>query len=70
MSESSTEEIVSRDDVIRWLHWARIIDPQPAYWDAVCNWVMTKPDAVGNVRHWKWLLRKLWAVRKNGRDRA
>ena len=70
MPESSTEDIISRDDVVRWLHGVIIREPHPVYWDAVCDWVETKPNTVGNVWHWAWLLKKLRAVRKNGRRRA
>ena len=74
MPESSTEEPITRDDVVRWLQWDAIYDHPngiPAkYWHAVRDWVETKPNTVGNVWHWAWLLKKLRAVRKNGRRRA
>ena len=70
MPESSTDDRITRDDVKRWLLGEIIREPHPVYWDAVYDWVLTKPNTVGNVFHWAWLLRKLWAVRKNGRDRA
>ena len=74
MPEYSTSELITRDDVMRWLQ--RHINAEDdngvskAYWGAVRDWTAETPDTVGNVWHWAWLLNKLRAVWKNGRGRA
>ena len=70
MPESSTDDGITRRDVIGWLHGEIIREPSSVYWPVVLDWVETKPNTVGNAGHWERLLRKFQAVRKNGRGKA
>lgn len=70
MPESSTDDRITRNDVIGWLRGEIIREPHQVIWNATLDWVYSTPNTVGNAGHWERLLRKFQAVRKNGRGRA